>query len=89
MLAPFSIGQVEHNGIGPEANRYGTLGRLTIQFFAEVQQGVGVYLPQLLSVNIYDLQRVFITPHRPEQNGLFERVIRKIIEECVQLQRLK
>jgi Integrase core domain len=35
------------------------------------------------------LQQEFITPHRPDQNGLVERVIRTIKEQCVDRQRFQ
>jgi hypothetical protein len=35
------------------------------------------------------LQLEFITPHCPEQNGLVERVIRTIKEQCVHRQRFE
>jgi putative transposase len=35
------------------------------------------------------LQQEFITPHCPEQNGLVERVIRTIKEQCVHRQRFE
>lgn len=40
-------------------------------------------------VRSYGLQQEFITPHCPEQNGLVERVIRTIKEQCVHLQRFE
>ena len=38
-------------------------------------------------VRSYGLSQEFITPHCPQQNGLVERVIRKLKEQCVQLER--
>jgi putative transposase len=40
-------------------------------------------------VKSYGLQQEFITPHCPEQNGLVERVIRTIKEQCVQWQQFE
>jgi putative transposase len=40
-------------------------------------------------VKSYGLQQEFITPHCPEQNGLVERVIRTIKEQCVRRQRFE
>jgi hypothetical protein len=37
----------------------------------------------------YGLQQEFITPHCPEQNGLVERVIRTIKEQCVHRHRFE
>ena len=34
-------------------------------------------------VRSYGLQQEFITPHCPEQNGMVERVIRTLKEQCV------
>jgi predicted ABC-type ATPase len=40
-------------------------------------------------VKSYGLQQEFITPHCPDQNGLVERVIRTIKEQCVDRQRFQ
>lgn len=40
-------------------------------------------------VRSYVLQQEFITPHCPQRNGLVERVIRTIKEQCVHRHRLE
>ena len=40
-------------------------------------------------VRSYGLQQEFITPHSPEQNGLVERVIRTLKEQCVHRHRFE
>ena len=37
----------------------------------------------------YGLQQKFITPHTPQQNGLVERLIRTLKEQCVHRHRLE
>lgn len=38
-------------------------------------------------VRSYGLKQEFITPHCPQQNGMVERVIRTLKEQCVHRQR--
>jgi putative transposase len=38
-------------------------------------------------VKSYGLRQEFITPHCPQQNGMIERVIRTLKEQCVHRQR--
>jgi putative transposase len=40
-------------------------------------------------VRSYGLRQEFITPHSPEQNGLVERVIRTLKEQCVHRHRFE
>ena len=40
-------------------------------------------------VRSYGLQQEFITPHSPEQNGMVERVIRTIKEQCAHRHRFE
>jgi len=40
-------------------------------------------------VKSYGLKQEFITPYTPEQNGLIERAIRTIKEQCVHRQRFE
>ncbi|MFT3815883.1 MAG: integrase core domain-containing protein [Acidovorax sp.] len=40
-------------------------------------------------VRSYGLRQEFITPHSPEQNGLVERVIRTLKEQCVHRSRFE
>ena len=71
-------------------NRYGTLGRVTTPFLLRSDNGL-VFTSRSYTrlVRSYGLQQEFITPHCPEQNGLVERVIRTIKEQCVHRQRFE
>ncbi|WP_214645159.1 integrase core domain-containing protein [Tritonibacter aquimaris] len=40
-------------------------------------------------VKNYGLQQEFITQHRPQQNGMMERLIRSLKEQCVHRQRFE
>ena len=40
-------------------------------------------------VRSYRLRQEFITPHRPQQNGMVERVIRTLKEQCAHRQRFE
>ena len=40
-------------------------------------------------VRSYGLNQEFITPHSPEQNGMIERVIRTLKEQCVHRHRFE
>ncbi len=40
-------------------------------------------------VRSYGLHQEFITPHRPQQNGMIERVIRTLKEQCVHRHRFE
>ena len=40
-------------------------------------------------VRSYRLKQVFITPHCPQQNGMVERVIRTLKEQCVHRHRFE
>ena len=40
-------------------------------------------------VKSYGLQQEFITPHSPEQNGMVERVIRTLKDQCVHRHRFE
>jgi len=70
--------------------RYGTLGRVTNSFLLRSDNGL-VFTSRSYTrlVKSYGLQQEFITPHCPEQNGLVERVIRTIKEQCVHRQRFE
>ena len=71
-------------------NSYGTLGRVTVPFLLRSDNGL-VFTSRSYTrlVRSYGLQQEFITPHCPEQNGLVERVIRTIKEQCVHRQRFE
>ncbi|MEO0360813.1 MAG: integrase core domain-containing protein [Pseudomonadota bacterium] len=40
-------------------------------------------------VRSYGLKQEFITPHRPQRNGMMERLIRSLKEQCVHRQRFE
>ncbi len=68
-------------------NRYGTLRRVTPPFLLRSDNGL-VFSSRNYTrpVKSCGLQQEFIMPHCPEQNGLVERVIRTIKEQCVHRQ---
>jgi len=70
-------------------NRYGTLGRVTVPFLLRSDNGLVFTSRSYTLVKSYGLQQEFITPHCLEQNGLVERVIRTIKEQCVHRQRFE
>ena len=41
------------------------------------------------TVKDYELSQEFITPYTPEQNGIVERIIRTLREECIWLHNLR
>ena len=71
-------------------NRFGTLGKVPTSFLLRSDNGL-VFTSRSYTklVKSYGLQQEFITPHCPEQNGLVERVIRSIKEQCVHRQRFE
>jgi putative transposase len=70
--------------------RYGTLGRVPSPFLLRSDNGL-VFTSRHYTrlVRSYGLQQEFITPHCPQQNGLVERVIRTIKEQCVHRHRFE
>lgn len=70
--------------------RYGTLGRVTRPFLPRSDNGL-VFTSRSFTalVRSYGLKQEFITPHCPEQNGLVERVIRSLKEQCIHRQRFE
>ncbi|XUP28168.1 integrase core domain-containing protein [Xanthomonas axonopodis pv. vasculorum] len=70
--------------------RYGTLGRVQEPFLLRSDNGLvftsGDYTRL---VRRYGLTQEFITPHCPQQNGMVERVIRTLKEQCVHRHRFK
>ncbi|WP_420022712.1 IS3 family transposase [Cereibacter azotoformans] len=69
-------------------NRFGTLGRVTKEFLLRSDNGL-VFTSRKYTalVRSYGLKQEFITPHCPQQNGMVERVIRTLKEQCVHRQR--
>jgi len=70
--------------------RFGTLGRVPTSFLLRSDNGL-VFTSRRYTalVRSYGLQQEFITPHCPEQNGMVERVIRTIKEQCVHRHRFE
>ena len=60
--------------------RFGTLGRVPARFLLRSDNAL---------VRSYGLRQEFITPHSPEQNGLVERVIHTLKEQCVHRHRFE
>jgi len=70
--------------------RYGTLGRVARSFLLRSDNGL-VFTSRSFTalVRSYGLKQEFITPHCPEQNGMVERVIRSLKEQCIHRQRFE
>lgn len=70
--------------------RFGTLGRVPTSFLLRSDNGL-VFTSRSYTALVrgYGLQQEFITPHTPEQNGLVERLIRTIKEQCVHRHRFE
>ena len=68
--------------------RFGTLGRVPAAFLLRSDNGL-VFTSRKFTalVRSYGLKQEFITPHCPQQNGMVERVIRTLKEQCVHRQR--
>ncbi len=70
--------------------RFGTLGRVPQTFLLRSDNGL-VFTSRAYTrlVRSYGLQQEFITPHCPQQNGMVERVIRTLKEQCVHRHRFE
>jgi putative transposase len=69
-------------------NRFGTLGKVTREFLLRSDNGLVFTSHKYTAlVRSYGLRQEFITPHCPQQNGMVERVIRTIKEQCIHRQR--
>jgi putative transposase len=70
--------------------RFGTLGRVPTPFLLRSDNGL-VFCSRHYTalVRSYGLQQEFITPYTPEQNGIVERVIRTLKEQCVHRHRFE
>jgi putative transposase len=70
--------------------RFGTLGRVSTPFLLRSDNGL-VFCSRHYTalVRSYGLQQEFITPYTPEQNGMVERVIRTLKEQCVHRHRFE
>ena len=71
-------------------SRFGTLGRVPKPFLLRSDNGL-VFTSRNYTrlVRGYGLNQEFITPHSPEQNGMVERVIRTLKEQCVHRHRFE
>lgn len=70
--------------------RFGSLGRVQTPFLLRSDNGL-VFSSRRYSalVRSYGLQQEFITPYCPQQNGMVERVIRTLKEQCVHRHRFE
>ncbi len=70
--------------------RYGTLGRVPTPFLLRNDNGL-VFTSRSYTALVrgYGLRQEFITPHTPEQNGMVERVIRTLKEQCAHRHRFE
>jgi putative transposase len=70
--------------------RFGTLGRVSTPFLLRSDNGL-VFTSRSFTalVRSYGLKQEFITPHCPQQNGMIERVIRTLKEQCVHRHRFE
>lgn len=70
--------------------RFGTLGRVPTPFLLRSDNGlVFTSLAYTRLVRSYGLKQEFITPHCPQQNGMVERVIRTLKEQCAHRHRFE
>ncbi|XDZ52668.1 transposase [Neisseriaceae bacterium CLB008] len=67
-------------------NRYGTLGQATTGLTLRSDNGL-VFTSRLYTTMAYQygLTQEFIRPHTPQQNGMVERLIRTVKEQCLWL----
>jgi putative transposase len=70
--------------------RFGTLGRVPRPFLLRSDNGL-VFTSRSYTalVRSYGLRQEFITPHSPEQNGMVERLIRTLKEQCAHRHRFE
>ncbi len=71
-------------------SRYGHLGKVAKPFLLRSDNGL-VFTSRSYTtvVKSYGLQQEFITPYSPEQNGMVERVIRTLKDQCVHRHRFE
>src|ERR1700753_2875760 len=70
--------------------RFGTLGRVPTSFLLRSDNGL-IFPSRSYTALVrgYGLPQEFITPHSPEQNGMVERLIRTLKEQCVHRHRFE
>lgn len=66
--------------------RFGTLGKIPNEFLLRSDKGL-VFTSLHRPDPRLGLKQQFITPHCPQQNGMVERVIRTIKQQCIHRQR--
>lgn len=78
--ATTAVSALEHALIA----RFGTLGKVDEPFLLRSDNGL-VFTSRAYTklVRSYGLKQEFITPHCPQQNGMMERLIRSLKEQCV------
>ena len=70
--------------------RFGSLGKVQQPFLLRSDNGLVFTSRHFTAVTkSYGLQQEFITPHCPQQNGMVERVIRSLKEQCVHRHRFE
>jgi putative transposase len=71
-------------------SRFGTLGKVEQEFLLRSDNGL-VFTSRHFTalVRSYGLKQEFITPHCPQQNGMVERVIRTLKEQCAHRHRFE
>nr|WP_321302987.1 integrase core domain-containing protein [Alcaligenes faecalis] len=70
--------------------RFGALGRVPAPFLLRSDNGlVFTSRDYTALVRGYGLRQEFITPHCPQQNGMVERVIRTLKEQCAHRHRFE
>jgi len=70
--------------------RFGTLGRVSAPFLLRSDNGL-VFTSRSYTALVrgYGRRQEFITPHCPQQNGMLERVIRTLKEQCAHRHRFE
>jgi putative transposase len=70
--------------------RFGTLGRVPEPFLLRSDNGL-VFTSRSYTklVRNHGLRQEFITPHYAQQNGMIERVIRSLKEQCIRRHRFE
>ena len=84
--ASTAVSALEHALIA----RFGSLGRVETPFLLRSDNGLVFTSHKYTAlVRSYGLRQEFITPHCPQQNGMMERLIRSLKEQCVHRQRFE
>ena len=70
--------------------RFGALGRVSTRFLLRSDNGLVFTSNHFRRLTkTYGLQQEFITPHCPQQNGMVERLIRSLKEQCIHRHRFE